>query len=393
VDDDEGNREMLARRLRHRRPHVTLAANGLEALQLVRAQPFDLVLLDLIMPGLDGYQVLSKMKGDAALREIPVIMISALDQENGVARCIELGAEDYLAKPFNPVFLRARLGASLEKRRLREQERATFTALQESQKRLAAELAEAAEYVRSLLPRPLGARTSCPRVDDAVVKLADRMSALQADWRFIPSTELGGDVLSYHWLDDDHFAAFIVDVCGHGMTAAIFSITILNVLRSQALPETDFRDPGRSAHAIERTLPDGPAEQHVLHDLVRSVRSPHARTELRERRASAGGIARSNGASAFTSTAHAWRHHRLFAGSEVSNARCTVPPGATLFVFSDGAYEIARADGTTLTLQDLIAQLETLPDPKLDSLIAWASQMRSGSSFEDDLSVVELTFA
>src|SRR6185503_17586840 len=120
----------------------------------------------------------------------------------------------------NPVFLRARLGASLEKRRLREQERATFTALQESQKRLAAELAEAAEYVRSLLPAPIGARTSCPPVDDS--KLADKMSALQADWRFIPSAELGGDVLSYHWLDDDHFAVFVVDVCGHGMTAAIF---------------------------------------------------------------------------------------------------------------------------------------------------------------------------
>ena len=111
---------------------------------MLRASPFDLVLLDLIMPGLDGYQVLLKMKHDPAMREIPVIMLSALDQEGGIARCIELGAEDYIAKPFSPVFLRARIEASLEKKRLRDKERQTYEALVASEKRLAAELAEAA---------------------------------------------------------------------------------------------------------------------------------------------------------------------------------------------------------------------------------------------------------
>src|SRR5205823_14472951 len=121
-------------------------------LKLARSQQLDLILLDMIMPGLDGFQVLAKFKAETALCEIPVIMLSALDEENGIAHCIEMGAEDYLAKPFNPVFLRARIGACLDKKRLRDKERATYEALQRSEKHLSSELAKAAAYLRSLLP-------------------------------------------------------------------------------------------------------------------------------------------------------------------------------------------------------------------------------------------------
>ena len=102
VEDNEMNRDMLSRRPQRDGYTVHLAAGGVDAMRMLRSNPFDLVLLDLIMPGLDGYQVLLKMKHDPVLREIPVIMLSALDQEGGIARCIELGAEDYIAKPFSP---------------------------------------------------------------------------------------------------------------------------------------------------------------------------------------------------------------------------------------------------------------------------------------------------
>src|SRR5215510_14833686 len=107
------------------------------------------------MNKINGYQVLTRIKADAALADVPVVIMSSLDQENSVARCIEAGAEDYITKPFNPVLLRARIGACLERKRLRDQERAALEALQESQKVLSAELAEAADYVRSLMPPPL----------------------------------------------------------------------------------------------------------------------------------------------------------------------------------------------------------------------------------------------
>ena len=139
VDDNEINRDMLSRRLEREGLAVTTAENGRVALALVQAKPFDLVLLDVLMPEMNGLEVLQRIKGDAALRHIPVIMISALDELEYVVRCIEIGAEDYLPKPFNPVLLRARIGASLEKKHLRDREVLHLREIEE-QKRRADEL-------------------------------------------------------------------------------------------------------------------------------------------------------------------------------------------------------------------------------------------------------------
>ena len=122
VDDNAANREMLSRRLARVGHRVHVVANGTDALALLRQQPIDLVLLDVLMPEMSGYDVLRRLTADDALREIPVVMISALDEMDSVVRCIELGAQDYLPKPFDPVLLRARIGACLEKKRLRDRE-------------------------------------------------------------------------------------------------------------------------------------------------------------------------------------------------------------------------------------------------------------------------------
>lgn len=123
VDDNEGNREVLRRRLERQGYAVEQAVDGHDALAKVAGSAFDLVLLDMMMPGLDGYEVLTRLKGDAATAHLPVIMISALDDMANIVRCVEAGAEDYLPKPFDAVLLRARIGASLEKKRLRDAER------------------------------------------------------------------------------------------------------------------------------------------------------------------------------------------------------------------------------------------------------------------------------
>ena len=123
VDDNEDFRFTLRELLRREGyGDVASAGNGREALDLLASRPFDLVLLDLTMPDLSGYEVLEHIKADTSLRNIPVIMISAVEEIDSVARCISLGAEDYLAKPFNAVLLRARVAASLERKRLRDQE-------------------------------------------------------------------------------------------------------------------------------------------------------------------------------------------------------------------------------------------------------------------------------
>jgi len=122
VDDNETNRDVLSRHLERQGHTVAVAEDGRQALEMVSAQSFDLVLLDIMMPEMNGYQVLQRLKSDATWRDIPVIMISALEDIDSVVRCIEMGAEDYLPKPFDPVLLRARADASLEKKRLRDQE-------------------------------------------------------------------------------------------------------------------------------------------------------------------------------------------------------------------------------------------------------------------------------
>ncbi len=123
VDDDPLNRMLLIRSLEQEGHRVGSAANGQEALEILRENPFDVVLLDIVMPELDGVSVLERLKRDPVLQHVPVIMISAVDEIDSVVRCIEMGAEDYLPKPFNPVLLRARINAALAKKRLHEVER------------------------------------------------------------------------------------------------------------------------------------------------------------------------------------------------------------------------------------------------------------------------------
>jgi len=126
VDDNKVNRILLARSLEQQGHKVELAENGKAGLEKLRSQSFDLVLLDIEMPEMDGFQVLEACLNDMELRNIPIIMTSSMEELDSVVKCIELGAEDYLNKPVNPVLLRARINASLEKKRLRDEQRKLF---------------------------------------------------------------------------------------------------------------------------------------------------------------------------------------------------------------------------------------------------------------------------
>ena len=123
ADDNKVNRLLLARSLETQGHRVSVAENGRVALQMLRSEPFDLMLLDIEMPEMDGFQVLEQLAADLQLRDLPVIVTSSLEGVANIVRCIESGAEDYLHKPVNPVLLKARIGASLEKKRLRDQQK------------------------------------------------------------------------------------------------------------------------------------------------------------------------------------------------------------------------------------------------------------------------------
>ncbi len=148
VDDNEMNRDLVARRLLRLGHEVVHADGGRRALELLKERPFDLVLLDLMMPDVSGHQVLSKMKTDESLRHIPVLMISAASDIESVVQCIELGAEDYLPKPFKPALLNARVTACLEKKWHRDQEKEIVIQLAEEKRR-------SEELLRVILPGPI----------------------------------------------------------------------------------------------------------------------------------------------------------------------------------------------------------------------------------------------
>ncbi len=151
ADDDAGNRELLQRRLEKLGYTVTTCADGREALAMLREGRFDLALLDMVMPGLDGHEILAAIKEDPNLQNLPVIMISALDQMESIVRCIDLGAEDYLAKPFNPTLLRARIAAALEKKRLRDWEKVYLKQIEDEQR-------VSERLLLNVLPRPVADR-------------------------------------------------------------------------------------------------------------------------------------------------------------------------------------------------------------------------------------------
>jgi len=172
ADDDAPNRDLLQRRLTKLGYDVTVCSDGPAAWKQLQSGGFDLVLLDLLMPGIDGHELLSRLKADARLRHVPVIMMSALDRLEGIVRCIELGAEDYLAKPFNPVLLRARVSAALEKKRLRDCEQVYLQELE-------AERTKSERLLLNVLPSAIADRLK--QGEGAIVDSFGEVTVLFAD--------------------------------------------------------------------------------------------------------------------------------------------------------------------------------------------------------------------
>jgi sigma-B regulation protein RsbU (phosphoserine phosphatase) len=211
VDDNEDNRLMLTARLaRLGYKNVTTANDGREALDLIGRRPFDLVLLDIMMPELNGYQVLERLRADGKLTELPVIVVSALTEMESVIRCIELGAEDYLPKPINAILLKARVGACLEKKQFRDQAR-------DSLERLERELDAAREIQLGMVPTVFPAPTP------------ERPIELFATLE--PARQVGGDLYDVFYTDDGVLCFVVADVSDKGAPAALFMARTKTLIR------------------------------------------------------------------------------------------------------------------------------------------------------------------
>jgi phosphoserine phosphatase RsbU/P len=211
VDDNDDNCYTLTLYLElEGYTNIEIAHDGEEAIARLKSEVFDLVLLDVMMPKVDGYEVLFWLKGEPRLRDLPIIMISALNEMASVVRCIELGAVDYLLKPFNPVLLKARLGATLEKKQLRDQVNAHLA-------RLESELEAARKLQVGMVPHVFPPATAHWPVD---------LFAMME-----PAREVGGDLYDFFTLADGRLCFLIGDVSGKGMPAALYMARTKSLVR------------------------------------------------------------------------------------------------------------------------------------------------------------------
>lgn len=363
IDDDPTARLTISRSLAKEGYIVEQATNGKEGLTLAHQLLPALIICDWNMPEMNGLEVCRHVKSSPALVFTHFILLTARDEVSDLVRGLENGADDFLSKPANPSELRARVRAGLRLNRANRE-------LQQQKLILEEELAQAAKYVQSLLPNKL----------DGVVR---------ARSSFLPSIQLGGDCFDYFWLNDDHFIFYVLDVSGHGVGAALLSVSIQNLLRSArsgtGFAGMDLSQP-RSVLARLNEYFQMANHQEMYFTIWYGV---YDRSSSQLTYAAAGHPP----ALLF----HGDSVERLgmpglpvgvIDGFDYEDSQTTIPSQSQLYVFSDGAYEILQADGTMWGIEGLTNALSQNRKAPLNFVMEEVKKMK----LEDDFSILEIQF-
>ena len=337
------------------------------------------ILQDLVMPDIDGLTLVKTFRENPGTRETPMIVLSSKEDPKVKAEAFACGANDYIVKLPDRLELLARIRYHSKGYIALLQRNEAYAALQASQKVMASDLAQAARYVRSLLPDPL------------------RQGPIRTDWRFVPSASLGGDTFGYHWLDEDHFAFFLLDVSGHGVGPALLSVSAFNALRSQSLPQTDFLEPGQILAALNRAFQMD--QQNGLYFTIW-----YGIYDKRTRLIHYGGGGHPpailiTGPTEAEAKVHLLEAKGPMVGAipdlDYTSSTIQVENFGKLFLFSDGAYEIERRDGS---MWPWSAFLQFMSEPPLrdgsvmDTLMDHIREISGMPDFADDFSFVEFRF-
>jgi sigma-B regulation protein RsbU (phosphoserine phosphatase) len=349
-----------------------------EAIRMANEFRPTVILQDLVMPEVDGLSMLRFFRANPATKDVPMIVLSTKEEPKVKAEAFALGANDYLVKLPDPIELGARIRHHSAGYVAQIERRAAYAALKKSQERLAEELSEAGKYVISLLPPPLKGEVA-------------------TDWRFIPSVELGGDAFGYHWIDPDHFALYLLDVCGHGVKAALLSISAMNVLRTETLPATDFRQPSQVLSGMNDAF------QMDRHDgMYFTLWYGVYERSTRQLSFANGGHPPAvlfAGPSADAAEPVELSNHGMivgaFPGTTFDQQVRLLSDFSRLYVFSDGIYEVSRPDGPMLTFQefvDILSSESKSPVSPVERTIDRIRAEHGQEDFEDDVSIIEVTF-
>lgn len=330
------------------------------------------ILQDLSMPEIDGLTLVRYFRANPATAQVPLIVLSGNEEPVTKAQAFEYGANDYLVKFPDKVEVLARLRYhSGAYRRLQERNQA-YKTLQKQQRVIQSDLEEAATYVQSLFPQKLTGK-------------------VESSWIYIPSANLGGDSFGYTWLDDDHLAIFLIDVCGHGVGAALLSISVVNILSSGALSKEHLNHPAELLEALNKAFP---MEKHG--DRFFTAWYGVYNVKTRELSYSSAGHP-----PALLMTKELeieeLRTEGFVVGGMVDpqfdEKKTTVPPGAILYVYSDGIFELETGDGQHKTYPEFLESMKACDHPPtVDEIYSRAADLNITDGFDDDFTLVRLAF-
>ncbi len=368
IDDDLMVQVLLERTFKKQGYAVTVASNGEEGLVKARQLQPALIICDWMMPRLNGIEVCRQVKSEPDLSTTFFILLTSLDSVADRVNGLDAGADDFISKPIEMNELQARVRAGLRLHQL-------ALDLQTQKEIMEAEFSEAAEYVRSLLPDPL-------------------TKIVKTDARFIPSSRLGGDGFDYFWLDHDSLAIYLLDVAGHGLKAALPSISVLNLLRSRSLRNINYHQPSDVLRALNQTF-----QTSVRNDTYFTIwYGVYHRHKKQLVYASAGhppAVLLSKNAKAAKRLKTPCLAVGMFPDTNFVEDTCHVETGSTLYVFSDGIYELHQPDGNVWGLDAFINLLVEFSQQNKCNLaeILQFVQIKNGKEFfDDDLSLLEVNF-
>ena len=406
VDDDEANRDMLSRRLERKGFAVTVAEDGSRAIELVRERPFDLVLLDVLMPGLSGLEVLRELRRGFPATELPVIMATALTESGDIVEALRLGANDYVSKPLDFPVVLARIQTQLSLKRAIEEVIRLERSLEQRNQELIGVNARLAEANRRM-ERDLRAAA---RIQEAFLPRGEPgFPQARFAWHYRPCEELAGDGLNVFALDDRHAGLYVFDVSGHGVASALLSVSLSRVLSPPSDPSSVLRPavngggpapagrptpPAEVAGRLNRMFPfDEATEQYFT--MVYGVLDV-ATGEFRYVSAGHPGLAQVPAAGRGPDRRHPRASRSAWRSGPTRRCSLAMAPGDRIYLYSDGIPEAMDADGRVFGGDRLLEALEQARGEPLDrtveSLIEELGRWTGSAGLRDDVSLVAVEF-